>query len=1012
MAISDISGIMGLLDRLNAERPAKFSYTETAFTDNIIEGVDAFSLSQEQNVPKADKTDYDATLLARGARSQAASIPRMAWNHFLGRFSYNLAKLTQQVREFFIKEQKIWAHNAYEYDTGQKYLTGDVCYVVSAIGAVVTVQFYKRTSVTPLELTGVSPVAPGQTDWTPAEYRSNAFPLLPINAQGYRHRYSIVDLTGGGFDANTWYPVTTGQLKADIGSSEAEDADTLQVLIEAFAVGAVTGQPSACRSELSTLSRFTGWAGSSGSVVLNNSFIKVSDGTDLGVDNSPIGFSILAKGQQAVIWLRGGSKYGLWNSFGADFTVRTAAYDNGAGDGSISPSATRVFTVSYSNVWGRFKVPAATEADDAVAFSQISGIPTMPTTLTNGQDLDTLLTIGDYLARTSAVGNSLLHGPASVSLGVCKVTVRGLTEIIEQRIIVRSTGKVYVRVWGSGVVVQDWHVVEDSAIQQTAASIISAIDAAGGVGKISGVSLSGLFLADQTLKTGDLNGYVTSGAYRIGTGATSLPAGVTADKSKLLVVNWDANNVVQVLFPPTDATQWVRVQSAGVWSAWASLMTSSVISTDVTLAADSDTLVSSQKVLRANVYEKTYVIAQADSPYAPTLYPKTIILVDLAANTDVVNINVPAASGHTGKELTVFLRTDSRTTTAAGYARLMFTAGELDVYLSVVNQSITLKSDGVMWRVVSHTLNFRNVSIGNLISNVAFRVPVTGTRIRIDGTAPGGNGGNGGGSPGTTAVSAGGGGGGGGGAGAFVVGYDLHSNIAGEDWLSAGALCYGNGGTVGSADAYFRYNGSSVLQLARGANGAAGTNGGDGTSAVGGKGGDGGDSGGGMPGGNGAAAPAAGAAGGAGSAPSYYWTELGGGGGGAGGGAPTSAPGKAGGAGGTVFGANGGAGGAANASYSGSAGGGGGGGGVNGFVRSRDVSSALGITAAIPANGADGADVTSASGTSGSPGTEAAFFGWGGGGGGGASGGTSNRSGGAGGAGADGIIIAEVTAPF
>jgi hypothetical protein len=456
---SDIDPILALLDRVDAAKPARFSYTQTAFDSNIIEGVDSFSLSNDQNIPNNTKTDYDTTVLDRGARTQGASIPRMAWDHFIGRFSYNLAKLTQQTIAFFKAEKKMWAHNAFEYDASQKYLTGDVCYVIGAVNGVTTVEFYKRTSVTPLELTGISPVAVGQSDWAPVEYRTNLFPLLPISSEGYRHRYSVIDLTGGEYNSGLWYPVTTEAFPA-AAPLGLEEANTLQVMLEAYVVGTVAGNANPCRAEMTVMARFTGSATSSAAAILNNSFIQTNDGADLGVSNSPIGYSVLPKGQQAVTWLRGGSRYALWNSYGADYTVRTTSYSNPAGDPAVTPGA-RVFTYNPVKIWAKFSTPDATATDEVVNLGQVNGSLPLPLQLSNGQDLNTITNTGSYYTANATIANGVVNVPIP-NPGVFHLLVSGNRWALDGGIIFvqqftqRSTGDVYTRTMQGTTVIVGW----------------------------------------------------------------------------------------------------------------------------------------------------------------------------------------------------------------------------------------------------------------------------------------------------------------------------------------------------------------------------------------------------------------------------------------------------------------------------------------------------------------------------------------------------------------------------
>jgi hypothetical protein len=103
----------------------------------------------------------------------------MAINHFFGRFSYNLAKLTQQFLAFIGITKKAFAHNNAEYDALQAYLNGDVCYVTRTIHGRIVKEEYKRTGTSPLSITGISPLAVGQSDW---EVTNPA--IMPLRAVG------------------------------------------------------------------------------------------------------------------------------------------------------------------------------------------------------------------------------------------------------------------------------------------------------------------------------------------------------------------------------------------------------------------------------------------------------------------------------------------------------------------------------------------------------------------------------------------------------------------------------------------------------------------------------------------------------------------------------------------------------------------------------------------------------------------------------------------------------------
>lgn len=81
-------------DNIAANKVARFCYTEQAYQNDDYEGVPEFDPNVEQNIPlaNADTLKTNATILDRGFRSQASSLPRMLVNHFFGRVSYNLNK--------------------------------------------------------------------------------------------------------------------------------------------------------------------------------------------------------------------------------------------------------------------------------------------------------------------------------------------------------------------------------------------------------------------------------------------------------------------------------------------------------------------------------------------------------------------------------------------------------------------------------------------------------------------------------------------------------------------------------------------------------------------------------------------------------------------------------------------------------------------------------------------------------------------------------------------------------
>lgn len=97
----DLTAIKAVEDKLTANQVAKFSYTQHAYDNPLTEadGVTAFNPENPQNIPlgRADILKVNPSVLQYGWRAQASAITRMLMNHFLGRVSYNLNKLNDNV---------------------------------------------------------------------------------------------------------------------------------------------------------------------------------------------------------------------------------------------------------------------------------------------------------------------------------------------------------------------------------------------------------------------------------------------------------------------------------------------------------------------------------------------------------------------------------------------------------------------------------------------------------------------------------------------------------------------------------------------------------------------------------------------------------------------------------------------------------------------------------------------------------------------------------------------------
>ncbi len=96
----DVSAIKTIQDGLVNNKVARFSYTQKAYTDNIVDGVDTYNVNNEQNIPNGTAAimKVNDTIINKGYRAQASSITRMLMNHFLGRISYNLNKVNDNMK--------------------------------------------------------------------------------------------------------------------------------------------------------------------------------------------------------------------------------------------------------------------------------------------------------------------------------------------------------------------------------------------------------------------------------------------------------------------------------------------------------------------------------------------------------------------------------------------------------------------------------------------------------------------------------------------------------------------------------------------------------------------------------------------------------------------------------------------------------------------------------------------------------------------------------------------------
>jgi len=448
----DLRLIQNIMEALKKNPVERFSYTQEAFDTDDVDGVEVFDVNAEQNIPNIGKTDYNETVLNKGVRSQGASIPRLGWNHYIGRLSYNVNKLVQRLNDFFKTHRVHLAHNANAYDENAQYRPDDICFVTNEINNVKVYSWHKRISLTPEFITNIAPDV--ALHWEQMQEKTSYSSLLPFSAPGYRHKYSVVDLTE--FSADKYYPVTTGfnDFKAVVDDTENS---VLQVQIEAFCKE--TQGAKVFRAELSVLSKFTGFEDSSTDILLNHSYVDIETGAKRDISKIPIGYSKLIRGRQAILWLRGGVKHALWNSFGSNFSLHNDFYSNGIDD-ELGLSDSLIFDLHFGKLKAHLKTTEAVEKDDAVPKFQIEGALPLPKALPYSASLRNVRSPGSYIVTEGNIADSITDGPVGVS-GPFDLTVSGDKEglsLTTQRMIMRNTGNEYTRLLSGNVVVVDWYL--------------------------------------------------------------------------------------------------------------------------------------------------------------------------------------------------------------------------------------------------------------------------------------------------------------------------------------------------------------------------------------------------------------------------------------------------------------------------------------------------------------------------------------------------------------------------
>lgn len=150
----DLKSIEEKSEILKEEKVAKFAYTDAAYADDDAVGVINYDVGAEQNIPKASRTDLDPFVIDKGIRTQAASLPRDAPNHYFGRVSYNLNKIVDWFYKIVMHIRRTFTKETIEYSPTAQYKKGDRCYIINTAGEKI---LFTRTTDSPTTITNLYP---------------------------------------------------------------------------------------------------------------------------------------------------------------------------------------------------------------------------------------------------------------------------------------------------------------------------------------------------------------------------------------------------------------------------------------------------------------------------------------------------------------------------------------------------------------------------------------------------------------------------------------------------------------------------------------------------------------------------------------------------------------------------------------------------------------------------------------------------------------------------------------
>ena len=99
---SDLTQINTTLTGVSNNKVTRLAYTQQAYTGNDVDSPVAYDYAQDNNIPPSllSSIKLTETQVDKGFRVTFPSIPKLFFNHFFGRVSYNLNKLTDSFNSF------------------------------------------------------------------------------------------------------------------------------------------------------------------------------------------------------------------------------------------------------------------------------------------------------------------------------------------------------------------------------------------------------------------------------------------------------------------------------------------------------------------------------------------------------------------------------------------------------------------------------------------------------------------------------------------------------------------------------------------------------------------------------------------------------------------------------------------------------------------------------------------------------------------------------------------------